>query len=312
MTPSGAVLRRVPETDIMVHPFAVDGSVFGWASGVEETARILDTLVDLGGNLISTADHYAGGRSEIMIGSWLAKASNRAKAVILTKIGRHPDAQGLSTRNVISATERSLQRLNTDHLDFLTLDGVDASTPIDETLEAVDLLKRAGKVRWLAVSGYPASSIEQIDELASSAVYPRIRLVSTAYNLMHRGEFEGDLARVSGTLGIGVVARLPLASGFLSGDFRSKSDEPSSPLFEDALKHVGKHGTKVLGALQEVAEAHGCSIGQVALAWVLSKPGIAAAGIRVKSADQLIALAAPGELVLSRHDVAALDRASAR
>src|SRR5690554_4275733 len=155
----------------MVHPFAVDGSVFGWASGVEETARILDTLVDLGGNLISTADHYAGGRSEIMIGSWLAKSSNRAKAVILTKIGRHPDAHGLSTRNVISATERSLQRLNTDHLDFLTLDGVDASTPIDETLEAVDLLKRAGKVRWLAVSGYPASSIEQIDELASSAVY---------------------------------------------------------------------------------------------------------------------------------------------
>src|SRR5690554_1527130 len=118
-----ATLRRVPGTDLSVHPFAVDGSVFGWASGVEETARILDAMLAYGGNLVSTADHYAGGRSEVMLGSWLASLTDRGSVLVATKIGRHPDAPGLSTRNVVRATEASLQRLETDYVDFLTLDG---------------------------------------------------------------------------------------------------------------------------------------------------------------------------------------------
>src|SRR5690554_5504306 len=108
-------LRNVPGTDIDVHPFAVDGSVFGWASGVEESARILDAMLEYGGNLVSTADHYAGGRSEVMLGGWLSGLHDRSRVVVATKVGRHPDAPGLSARNVVRATEGSLQRLETDY-----------------------------------------------------------------------------------------------------------------------------------------------------------------------------------------------------
>ena len=307
-----ARLRAVPGTDIAVHPIAIDGSVFGWASGVEETARMLDAMVDFGGNLVSTADHYAGGRSEVMIGAWLASVADRGRVLISTKIGRHPDAPGLSQRNVVRATEAALQRLETDYIDFLTLDGVDEASPIDETLEAVDMLRRSGKVRYLAVSRYPAARLRAINELAETAVYPPIRLISSAYNLMQRQPFESELAPVASELGIGVVARLPLASGFLSGDFRTKEDLPSSPLFEAALEHVGKAGTRVLHALDEVAAQRNESTGRVAIGWLLSKPSLVAAVVRVRSAEQLISLASPGELTLSRHELTVLDRASER
>src|SRR5690554_7403476 len=121
--------RLIPGTDIRVHPLAIDGSVFGWASGVEETARMLDTMVDYGGNLVSTADHYAGGRSEVMIGGWLSSLADRGRVLVSTKIGRHPDSLGLSTRNVARSGEASLQRLGTDYIDLLTRDGEDEQTP---------------------------------------------------------------------------------------------------------------------------------------------------------------------------------------
>lgn len=305
-------LRQVPETDVFVHPCAIDGSVFGWASGVEETARMLDAMIDFGGNLVSTADHYAGGRSEVMVGGWLATLADRGKVLISTKIGRHPDAPGLSTRNVVRATEASLRRLETDYIDFLTLDGVDEATPIDETLEAVDMLRRSGKVRYLAVSNYPGARLHAINELAESAVYPPARIVSTVYNLMQREEFERDLAPVVNGLGIGVLARLPLASGFLSGEFRSKEDIPTSPLFDDALDHRGRVGTKVLHAIDAVAAQLEESSGRVAMSWVLTKPGVVAVSLRVKSAEQLIDLGSAGAITLTRSQVSTLDDASSR
>lgn len=305
-------LRRLPGTDVSVHPLAVDGSVFGWASGVEETARMLDTMVGYGGNLVSTADHYAGGRSEIMIGGWLSTLADRGRVVLSTKIGRHPDSIGLSTRNVIRSVEASLRRLGTEYIDLLTLDGVDEETPIDETLEAVDMLRRSGKVRHLAVSNYPGARLYDINELADTAVYPPVRLVSAVYNLMQRQPFESELAPIASELGIGMLARLPLASGFLSGDFRSKEDQPSSPLFDDALSHVGKVGNRVLGAVDEVAAQLGESNARIALSWVLNKPGVVAAAVRVRSAEQLADLSEGESIVLSRQQVSALDNASAR
>src|SRR5690554_1905704 len=291
--------RLIPGTDIRVHPLAIDGSVIGWASGVEETARMLDTMVDYGGNLVSTADHYAGGRSEVMIGGWLATLADRGQAVISTKVGRHPDSPGLSTRNVVRSVEASLRRLDTGYIDLLTLDGVDEETPIDETLEAVDMLRRAGKVRYLAVSNYPGARVQDINALAETAVYPPVRLISAVYNLMQRDQFENDLAPVASALGIGVLARLPLARGFLSGEFRTKDDRPTSPLFDDALGHVGRFGNRVLGSLDEVASQLGESSGRVALSWVLNKPDVVAAAIRVRSAEQLVELRESEQIVLS-------------
>ncbi|MEX1079443.1 MAG: aldo/keto reductase [Homoserinimonas sp.] len=305
-------LRPVPGTDVSVHPLAVDGSVFGWASGVEETSRILDTMVDHGGNLVSTADHYAGGRSEVMIGGWLSTLNDRGRVLVATKIGRHPDAPGLSTRNVVRAAEAALQRLETDYIDFLSLDGVDEATPVEETLEAVDTLRRSGKVRYLAVSRYPADKLHQINELADTAAYPPVRLVMAVYNLMQRTEFESELAPAVGGMGIGVVARLPLASGFLSGGFRSRADTPTSPAFDGALDHLGKVGTRVLHAIDEAAAESDETSGRVAISWALTKPSVVAAAVRLRNAEQLAELMAPGELLLTRHQISALDRASDR
>jgi aryl-alcohol dehydrogenase-like predicted oxidoreductase len=218
----------------------------------------------------------------------------------------------LSSRSIVRATEASLARLETDYVDFLTLDGLDPATPIDETLEAVDMLRRAGKARWLAVSGYPAATVKDINELAASAVYPPIRLVSTAYNLMQRKDYESDLAPLVKQLDIGVLARHPLASGYLMGDLHLLEDPPASPLFADAQKHVGKRGSRVLQALETVAGEHGKPVGRIALGWVLSKPGVVAAAIRINTAEQLFALISAGEVVLTRNQVAALDHASER
>lgn len=303
-------LRQVPGTGIKVHPFAIDGGVFGWASGVEQTSRILDAFAEGGGNLISTADHYAGGRSEIMIGSWLKTLPDRGRAIIATKIGKHPDAAGLGRRAVVRAVEASLNRLGTDYIDFVALDGEDPTTPVDETLEVIDQLRRAGKIRYLSVSDYSGARVRAINELAGQAVYPPIRAVTCVYNLMQRTAFESDLAPVAHDLGIGILARQPLASGFLFGSFRARSEEPGSPFLADALKHVGKRGTRVLEAMEAVAAEQGESVGRAALAWVLSKPGVVAAAIRVKSADQLVDLQGEGEQLLTRHQMGVLNKAS--
>lgn len=305
-----AALRRFPGTDISVHPFAIDGSVFGWASGIDESARLLDCLADHGCNLVSTADHYAGGRSEIMIGAWLATLADRNSAIIATKIGRHPDAAGHSTRTVVSAVEACLRRLGTDYIDFLSLDGQDSQTPIEDTLEAIDMLRRAGKVRYLSVSRFPATAIRDINELAVAAVYPPIRAILSEYNLMHRGAHEAETTSVAAEMEIGIIARMPLASGYLSGSFRSKDDQPSSPVFADALTYVGRAGSRVLASLQVIADERHESLGRVATAWLLSKPGVVAAAFRVRSAEQFAELTDGGELHLTRHEVASLDKAS--
>jgi aryl-alcohol dehydrogenase-like predicted oxidoreductase len=141
--------RALSTTGVTVFPVAVDGSVFGWAAGIEHTLEVLDAFVEQGGQLISTADHYAGGRSEVMIGTWLARRGLRDGVLLATKVGRHPDNPGLSPRNVTNAVEASLERFGTDRIDVLSFDGDHPQTPVDETLEAVDALVRAGKVRFL-------------------------------------------------------------------------------------------------------------------------------------------------------------------
>ncbi|MCU1544506.1 MAG: alcohol dehydrogenase [Microbacteriaceae bacterium] len=302
--------RLVTGTDISVVPFALDGSVFGWASGATETAGTLDLFTAAGGNLVTTADHYAAGRSEIMIGSWLRTLPDRSKAVIATKIGRHPDAPGLSPRSVVRAVESSLNRLQTDYIDFITLDGEDPTTPIADTLEAIDMLRRAGKVRYLAASGFSAARIAEINDMAASAAYPSFHAVSVPYNLMQRSEYERDLAPMLAPRKVSVIARLPLASGFLTGAFRTKDHPALSPMFAEAEAHVGRRGSKVLDALEAIAAEHLEPLGRVALAWVLSKPGIVASAVRAKDATQLSELLGDDDMVLSRHHLVALDRAS--
>jgi len=310
--PSSAVgPRQVGDTGVVVSSIGLDGAVFGWASGIDETIGVLDLYSHSGGNFISTADHYAGGRSEIMIGSWLQTVNDRGSVILATRVGRHPDAAGLSRRSILRAVENSLARLGTDYVDFLSFDGEDASVPVEESLETAEELIRQGKIRFLSASEFSTSRLEEVAQKSAEAETKGFRAFFVEYSLMRRSTYEIELQPLAMALGRGAFARLPLANGFLTGQFRTHDDVPQSVLFEGATAHIGRHGSRVLEALDTVAKELEQTPTRVALAWVLLKPGIAATVLRVKDAQQLEHSLGATNVRLARHHVALLDKASA-
>ncbi|WP_374945443.1 aldo/keto reductase [Agreia sp.] len=304
---AGSATQAVPPARFRL---AIDGSVFGWASGVAATADVLDAFHDAGGRLISTADHYAGGRSEIMIGNWVRTRKARDRVFLATKIGRHPDAPGLSAESIVAATEASLERLQTDHLDLLSFDGDHPQTPLEESLAAVATLIERGAIRALAASSYSGARLIEAQQLSQQLELPRFRAAFSPYSLMTRRPVENELLPAVSSLKIGIFARLPLANGFLTGEYRSHNDVPRSIMFADAASHIGRQGFTVVKALEQVAAEQNASLGSCALAWVRSKPNIIAPVVRAASAEQVAELAASVDLVLEPHQLAALDRAS--
>lgn len=305
---SGPVSRRVGSTGMAVYPIALDGSVFGWATDAKATADQLDLFYAAGGDLISTAAHYAGGRSEIMIGSWLARHRHRDRLVIATKVGRHPDALGLSARSIRRGVDASLERLRLDRIDLLGLDGEDPSTPIEETLTAATELVAAGKVGHISATGFGPDALRGAVKTARRMEVPGIVVVLPEYNLLERRTFEQDVAPIAIAADLGVLARTPLANGYLRGDFRSKHDKPASPMFAGALKHVNRRGAAVLAVLDDIAHEVGQHVGRVALAWLLAKPLIAAPVVRVPNAQALADLLPGAALALDEEQLARLDR----
>ncbi|MDQ1552062.1 MAG: hypothetical protein QOD50_1484 [Actinomycetota bacterium] len=303
--------RDVGGTGVVVSPIGLDGAVFGWAAGIDETARVLDTYAAAGGNLVSTADHYAGGRSEVMIGTWLRTLSDRGAVILETRIGRHPDAAGLSKHKMLRALENSLTRLGTDYIDFLSFDGEDDGTPIEESLETGFRLIAEGKVRFLSASGFSPTTIRRVAEIAEEAAGPAFRAILIEYNLMERTAYETEFQDIAVEMRRGALARLPLANGYLTGQFRSRDDVPHSVMFDGATRHIGRRGERVLAALESVSKDLDETPTTVALAWVLLKPGIAAAILRAADADQLQRALGATNVRLERHHVALLDKASA-
>ncbi|MET0589763.1 MAG: aldo/keto reductase [Naasia sp.] len=302
--------RPIGSTGLSVYPFGIDGSIFGWAAGFEATVEVLDEFASAGGTLISTADHYAGGRSEVMIGSWLA-SQRRGDFVLASKVGRHPDAPGLGARSIKNAVEASLERLRVDRIDLLSFDGDHPETPIEESLTAVGELIAEGKVGHLGLSEFTGRRAVEAMQTAARRSLPSPEAIIAEYNLMERDRYEGDLASVAEGYELGVIARLPLASGYLRGDFRSRDDLPTSPMFAGALRYVGRHGNRVLAALEAVSHEVGENIGRVAIAWVLSKPQVAAVAVRAMDAPQLLDLIAGARLpLLDASHIARLDKVS--
>ena len=307
---SGPVSRRVGSTGMAVYPIALDGSVFGWATDAKATADVLDLFYAAGGDLISTAAHYAGGRSEIMIGSWLARHDQRDRLVIATKVGRHPDALGLSARAVRRGVAASLERLQLERIDVLGLDGEDPSTPIEETLTTIAELQAEGRVGHLSASGFSPSGLRDAIKVARRLEVPGVMLLLAEYSLLERRLYEEELAPLALNADLGVLARMPLASGYLRGDFRSRHDKPASPMFQGAMRYVNRRGAAVLAVLDEIAAEVGQHVGRVALAWLLSKPGVVAPVVRVPTARALADLLPGAALMLTPAQLARLDRIS--
>lgn len=301
--------RTLGRTGLPVHPLALDGSVFGWAAGIDDTTEALDSFASLGGTLISTADHYATGRSEYMIGRWLESSGRRDAMLVATKVGRHPDAPGLAARDVRAAVEGSLERLGT-RIDLLSFDSEDPEVPIEETLAAVAPFLANGSVGAIGAAHFSGAALAEAEQAALALGLPALSAVVAEYSLMERSGYEADVAPEVVRQGLGTLARLPLASGYLTGRLRHRSDEPESVLFEAAVDYVGRHGNKVLAVLDEIAESHGTNQGTVALAWVLSHPEVSVAIVRATGAAELESLFGAATLPLTRSDIAQLDRAS--
>jgi aryl-alcohol dehydrogenase-like predicted oxidoreductase len=309
-SPSG-LFRAIGPSALSVFPIAISGNVFGWTADVATTESILDEFSALGGNLIDTADSYAAGRSEIMIGNWMRAKRNRSDLVVATKIGKSAEHPGLTPRAIGAAVDVSLHRLKTGYLDMLYLHIDDPSVPFEETLLAVDELIAAGKVRYFGGSEHTANRLIEARIAAAQLGVAHMVSLQSPYNLMHRAEYEGGLAHVAEMQHLGVMPRFALASGFLTGKYRSKSDLAKNERGGEVAKYLNKKGMRVLAALDEVASVHESSVASIALAWLLTKPNVVAPVVSASRPEQVGELVAAAGIPLTRHQLADLDRASA-
>jgi len=310
-------LRQLGRSDLKIAPLMLGGNVFGWTADESTSFAILDAFVDAGFNAIDTADVYArwspagGGASEKVIGAWLKASGKRDKVVIATKVGMEmaDDKKGLSAAYIVQAVEESLKRLQTDYIDLYQAHRDDADTPQEETGEAFAKLVAQGKVRVLGASNFDAARLTSANALAQAHEWPRYETLQPLYNLVDRAAFEGPLAEACTAMGVSVIPYYGLASGFLTGKYRTEADLAKSPRGRGAKKYLDERGLGILAALDAVAADLGASPAQVALAWLMEK--ITAPIASATSLVQLQDLMGAAHLRLDAHVMAALDKASA-
>lgn len=313
--------RRLGRSALQVAPFAFGGNVFGWTADAARSFELLDAFVEAGFNLIDTADAYSrwvpghqGGESETIIGDWLAARgpAMRARVVIATKCGVEmgPGEQGLSRAYILRAVDRSLKRLRTDYIDLYQAHRDDAATPLEETLRTFDELVRAGKVRALGASNYSAERLAEALQVSAAGGFARYESLQPHYNLYDRAGFESGLAALCRREEIGVIPYFALASGFLTGKYRSESDAGQSPRGARAKAMLDARGLRILAALDQVAAATASTPAQVALAWLLAR-GVTAPIASATTLPQLRELLGMTRLELDASMIATLDAASA-
>jgi aryl-alcohol dehydrogenase-like predicted oxidoreductase len=305
-----AIRRTIGDTDLAVHPLALGCSIFGWTTDGDTAMAILDRHYELGGNFLDTADSYAAGRSEVVIGSWMRSRGVRDDVVVSTKIGRNRDNPGLSPRSIVGAVHASLERLGTDHIDLLHFHYDDVDVPLEESLGAMDSLIRSGAVRHLAASNFTAERLMEARVLAANGL-PRFVAVETPYNLMNRASFESSLALVTHAQQLAVLPYFALAHGFLTGKYHSKSDLTDSVRAGRAGAYLNRSGLKVLATVERIADDHGVAPSTIALAWLLARADVVAPVASASRPEHVDALVAAASVRLGRADMVDLDKVSA-
>jgi aryl-alcohol dehydrogenase-like predicted oxidoreductase len=311
--------RKLGRSDLEISPLVFGGNVFGWTVDDAMGFQLLDSFVAAGFNAIDTADVYSkwvpghtGGESETLIGKWLKRSGNREKVIIATKVGIEmgPGRKGLSRARILSAAEESLSRLQTDYIDLYQSHTDDSETPLEETLGAYAELIRQGKVRAIGASNYKANRLAAALEVSKKTGLPRYDSLQPHYSLVERAEFESQLEPFCSKEGLGVINYYPLASGFLTGKYRSEADLKKSPRGQSAKKYLNERGLRILAALDQAAQKHSATPGQVALAWCLGRPGITAPIVSATNLDQLKELMESVNLQLDRASIELLNQAS--
>ncbi len=312
--------RKLGNSGIAVAPLALGGNVFGWTVNEPTAFKILDAFVAAGFNLIDTADTYSrwvtgnkGGESETIIGKWLKQSGNRKKVIIATKVGSEmgPNRRGLSKSYLLRAVEDSLQRLQTDTIDLYQSHKDDPDTPLEETLEAFAQLIKQGKVRAIGASNYGAVRLSEALQIGARKGFPAYQTLQPRYNLYDRAEYEQSLEPVCKEKGLSVITYSSLASGFLTGKYRSGTDLSKSIRGQGMRLYLNDRGFRILEALDQAAEQYNSTPAGVSLAWLIARPGITAPIASATSVEQLNDLIEGTKLKLDQESIDLLNKASA-
>jgi len=311
--------RQLGQSSLHVYPITFGGNVFGWTADEKTSFSLLDGFVGAGFNFIDTADVYSrwhpgntGGESEVIIGNWLKARGGREKIVLATKLGIEmaPGKKGLSRKYMMQAVEDSLRRLQTDYIDLYQSHRDDPETPIEETLSAYADLIKQGKVREIGASNFSADRMAESLKISTEKGLPRYQSLQPQYSLVERTEFEGPLEELCLREKVGVIGYYSLASGFLTGKYRSKADMEGRLRGARVEKYLNDYGFGVVAALDDVAKRYNVKPGQVAIAWLIARPSVTAPIASATNLDQLKELMGAAEITLDAAAIQQIDAAS--
>jgi aryl-alcohol dehydrogenase-like predicted oxidoreductase len=311
--------RNLGNSGVEVAPLTFGGNVFGWTVDEENSFKLLDAFIAAGFNLIDTADVYSrwlpgnkGGESETIIGNWVKLRGNRDKVIICTKVGNDmgQGKKDLSKKYILKAVENSLRRLQTDYIDLYQSHYDDLATPVEETLEAYAQLVKEGKVRLIGASNFTPERLLQSLAASKQYGYPAYQTLQPLYNLYDREVFEKELEPICAEHTIGVICYYSLASGFLSGKYRSEKDLTKSARGAGNKKYLNERGFRILAALDSVAEQFNTTVASVAIAWLQARPTVTAPIASATSMEQLDSLVRASQLILDANSMALLNNAS--
>jgi aryl-alcohol dehydrogenase-like predicted oxidoreductase len=317
------LMRKLGRTGLKVAALCLGGNTFGWTTDQKASEAVLDAYLEQGGNFVDTADVYSrwapgnsGGESEAALGTWITARKNRPRVIIATKVmgpmGPGPNDTGLSRTHIMEGVDASLRRLKTDYIDLYQAHWDDRDTPLDETLRAFDDLVRQGKVRYIGASNYVAWRLTRALWESDKRGYARFESIQPKYNLVFRDEYERELEPLCLEQSIAVIPYSSLASGFLSGKYHAGETLPSTARATGVQKtYMNDRGFAVLTAVEKVASKVGATPAQVALSWMVHRPGITAPIASATSVAQLKEILGAIDLKLGDDATAELDRASA-
>ncbi|HEY5367996.1 MAG TPA: aldo/keto reductase [Hanamia sp.] len=311
--------RKLGKSDLMISPITFGGNVFGWTIDEEKSFQLLDAFFAANFNFIDTADGYSrwvpgnhGGESETIIGNWMKKRGNRKDIVIATKVGADMGngKKGLKANYIKAAVEDSLKRLQTDYIDLYQSHHDDLDTPVSETMTAFNELIKEGKVRYIGASNLSAERIKESNDFARKNNLQSYISLQPLYNLYSREKFENECLKLVADEGLAVIPYYSLASGFLTGKYRSEKDLDKSQRGHGIKKYLDKRGMSVLGAMDKVAAEQKVELSQIAIAWMLHKPFITSAIASATKEKQLDELIHATSISLSKEQMNELDEAS--
>ncbi|MBD1394687.1 aldo/keto reductase [Mucilaginibacter glaciei] len=311
--------RELGRSGLYVRPFVFGGNVFGWTADEKTSFKLLDAFVDHGFEFVDTADVYSkwvpahtGGESETIIGNWLKQSGKRHQIILATKVGKPmtEDKKGLSKAYITRAVEDSLKRLQTDYIDLYQSHDDDKDTPLAETLETYTDLIKQGKVRAIGASNYGADRLREALQVSKDNGFARYESLQPEYNLYDRADYEKQYESLCRENNLGVITYYSLASGFLTGKYRSENDLNKSQRGGGVKKYLNGRGYKILAALDKVAGDYNATPAAVAIAWVMARPGITGPIASATSVHQLKELSGAAELKLSGESIELLTTAS--